>query len=100
MPFAMRVIGSAAGWHLGEMEGWYVHHVDVQAANISHDWLKLTHNIDDAWLWDSAEDALSTWKEILTSDPVRPDGKPNRPMTAFTVELVKVEKGGTSNALK
>lgn len=34
--------------------------------------------------------ALEEWRRVRSVDPVRPDGKPNRPLTAFTVELVEV----------
>lgn len=92
MPVAIQIMGCAANYHLGGMEGWFIHHVDVQAAALSYEWLKLTPHIDDAWLWNSAEDAFATWKEILKSDPVRLDGKPNRPLTAFTIQIVRVEE--------
>jgi hypothetical protein len=32
--------------------------------------------------------ALEYWQTISTEVPVRPDGKPNRPLTAYTVEIV------------
>lgn len=33
-------------------------------------------------------EALDFWKRVSTVRPKRPDGKPNRPLTAYTVELV------------
>lgn len=35
--------------------------------------------------------AIQMWRAILPTDPVRADGKPNRPLTAFTVEFVPLE---------
>lgn len=32
-------------------------------------------------------EALALWRSSPTGDPVRPDGRPNRPLTAFMVEL-------------
>lgn len=100
MKIAIRVMGCIAGYHLAGMEGSYVHYVDVQAAATSDTWLQLTEDINDAWLWDSVEDALETWKEILFTDPVRYDGKPNRPFTAFTIELEKLEDDFKERTLK
>jgi hypothetical protein len=100
MPVVMRVMGCVAGWHLGEMEGWYIHYVDVQAAATSIDWLQLTEDLKDAWVWDSIEEATETWREILMSDPVRPDGKPNRPLSAFTIEFRKLEDNWKERILK
>lgn len=35
--------------------------------------------------------ALQEWQRQSTVTPLRPDGKPNRPLTAFTVTTEKVE---------
>jgi len=35
-----------------------------------------------------ARAAFECWQQVLRSRPVRPDGKPNRPLTAFTVAIV------------
>ena len=34
--------------------------------------------------------ALEAWRGVNQVDPVRPDGKPNRPLSAYTVELEDV----------
>ena len=44
-----------------------------------------------ATVFPSAFDALEYWKRQSTRRPLRDDGKPNRPLTAFTVEVVPVE---------
>jgi hypothetical protein len=46
-----------------------------------------------SWTGDKAEalvfgsfgEAFDAWRAIPASRPLRPDGKPNRPLTAFTV---------------
>ena len=38
--------------------------------------------------FDSALQAFSFWKTQSTVRPRRPDGQPNRPLTAFSVEIV------------
>ena len=46
-----------------------------------------TKDIDEAKPFDSVLDALSFWRRQHTEVPLREDGKPNRPLTAWTVEL-------------
>lgn len=36
---------------------------------------------------DKAE-AMEAWRGVNQVEPTRPDGKPNRPLTAYTVEIV------------
>lgn len=35
----------------------------------------------------SAVEAVEYWQAVDPTNPIRPDGKPNRPLTAFTVEI-------------
>jgi hypothetical protein len=35
--------------------------------------------------------AVACWKRQSTVRPLRPDGKPNRPLTAFTITFDQVE---------
>jgi hypothetical protein len=48
--------------------------------------LVATPNLDDAARFTSGE-AFELWRSVDTRNPVRPDGRPNRPFTAFTVEI-------------
>lgn len=50
-----------------------------------------TSRINAAMVFDDAVKAIECWQQISTSNPTRPDGKPNRPLTAFTIEVQKVE---------
>jgi hypothetical protein len=34
--------------------------------------------------------AMTAWKMQSRTRPLRPDGKPNRPLTAYTVEAIEV----------
>lgn len=55
----------------------------------AHDGLgaaQLTQDRDKALQFDDAGAALTAWKTQSTVRPLRADGKPNRPLTAFTVE--------------
>jgi hypothetical protein len=37
--------------------------------------------------------AMECWRQVPKARPVRPDGKPNRPLTAFTVTFETVTDG-------
>lgn len=44
----------------------------------------------DALQFDSHKEVFEFWRQTSTVLPVRPDGKPNRPLTAYTCEFLKV----------
>lgn len=48
------------------------------------DW---TPKLADALRFDTAVDAWSLWTSTSSRIPVRPDGRPNRPLTAYTIEV-------------
>lgn len=50
-------------------------------------WLITTPDIDQAYRFKDSTAALRVYREIKKSDPLRPDGKPNRPLTAFHINL-------------
>lgn len=41
----------------------------------------------DAQVFPSAKEAFELWKTVDPRAPVRRDGKPNRPFTAFTIQV-------------
>lgn len=47
--------------------------------------LEVTDDPEKALLFGSAVDAMECWRK---SHGTRPDGRPNRPLTVFTVEVV------------
>jgi hypothetical protein len=51
-----------------------------------------TDDIDKAMRIEDAVAFHKLWAAVSEVQPVRPDGKPNRPLTALTIELVTVEK--------
>jgi len=89
MSVVMKLLAWADGQPL-RCAGEYVRTLDVQAASRDLDWLTTTPDIALALRWPDPGAARRQWKEILKSDPVRADGKPNRPMTALTIQLVRV----------
>jgi hypothetical protein len=49
-----------------------------------------TDKIEEALHFENAGEALIFWSTESRVKPRRPDGKPNRPLTAFSVEIVKI----------
>lgn len=47
--------------------------------------LVTTRNVAEAKRYEHPIDAMRDWKRVSATHPTRLDGKPNRPMTAFTV---------------
>jgi hypothetical protein len=69
--------------------GCYVKHYTADGwRGLGH--LVVTDNTDDARQYRDAAAAFADWKRTSTTHPVRPDGKPNRPLTAYTVEFINV----------
>jgi hypothetical protein len=46
-----------------------------------------TADVADAWVFADAAAAFAAWQTVPVSRPVREDGKPNRPLTAFTISV-------------
>jgi hypothetical protein len=68
-----------------ELEGQYLESFDVEA----HDGRgTATWTLDpgSAMQFDSLPAAIEAWQTVSRRRPVRPDGRPNRPLTAFHVE--------------
>jgi hypothetical protein len=49
--------------------------------------LVVTTDKAEALRFASARDAMELWRSVPARAPVRPDGKPNRPLTSFTVSV-------------
>lgn len=50
-----------------------------------------TFDPSEALTFDSSEEAYDFYRRTSTTVPLRPDGKPNRPMTAFTIEVLPLQ---------
>jgi hypothetical protein len=55
-----------------------------------------TSDVDEAMAFDTLEAAVQCWQTVPESRPLREDGRPNRPLTAMTMEFVtpEVARGG------
>lgn len=87
MKHALKICGSALG-NASEFDGQYVKTYDPHDG--VHGRIEVTADLQHAMHYDDIAAAMTEWKRINKNHPWRPDGKPNRPLTAFTVELVNV----------
>jgi len=72
-----------------QAEGYYIKSHDPDAFNgLGH--LVTTMDRDKAKTFSSLEAAVRFYKQQSTVRPLRPDGKPNRPLTAYTISLERV----------
>lgn len=53
-----------------------------------------TGKVEDAQVFPDSAHALEFWKTVPKARPIRPDGLPNRPLTAFSVELLPAPPPG------
>ena len=51
-----------------------------------------TFDPNEALQFDTQMDALEFWRKPSSVRPLRPDGEPNRPLTASTVEFVPLSR--------
>lgn len=49
--------------------------------------ITLTTNVEWAMTWDTLAEAMAAWNTVCAQRPRRPDGRPNKPLTALTVEV-------------
>jgi hypothetical protein len=72
-----------------EADGKYIESFDPlwnqNGLGVGH--LVVTEDDKKALVFEDAKRALEFWKQQSPTVPIRPDGKPNRPLTAFTVVL-------------
>lgn len=84
-PRVIRVVGDALG-RPTEHDGCYLVDYDVDARDGRGEITTSPHP-DEARRFDDGGAALEAWRTVSTVSPTRPDGKPNRPLTAFTVSI-------------
>lgn len=64
----------------------YLKAYDLEARD-GHGWFETTDDRAQALRFPDSLAAMLAWKTQSTTRPLRPDGKPNRPLTALTVSI-------------
>lgn len=79
------------------------HMLDVMTGKVALRWLQrfdadahggrgsivMTKNRSEAMQFDSLQAVMECWKTQSTVQPLRDDGRPNRPLTAYTIQPVE-----------
>lgn len=96
----MRFISKADGTP-SEFDGKYLYswNVNPEGGGYEAAIVATPHSADAHHFADAAE-ALDAWRSRAANPLNRPDGKPNRPLTAYTIEVLTlaatlVKEGGT-----
>lgn len=91
----IRLLSLVSGRRTGH-EGEYL--VEYNASIDGHDRLGVdiiahivtSPNVEEAKQFDTIGDAIWYARQIDARHPMRPDGRPNRPLTAFNMEFIGV----------
>lgn len=81
---------AGAGHFTPQMLGQYLEMFDPDAYE-GRGAAKWTDQKERALKFPNAGAALEEWRRASTVRPLRPDGQPNRPLTAFSVGIVRLE---------
>mgnify|MGYP003668727986 CR=1 FL=1 len=92
MPFIIMCHGFADGSDC-PMEGQFVETFDHDAYNGQGHGV-FTDDISKAMCFKTVIEAMEFWNRISTVRPLRADGKPNRPLTATTVSIERIDDNG------
>lgn len=91
MSYRLRAVSYADGRSIGPMKRWLGPRSDVDTHN-GRGYADLVFVGSQAKTFASQAEAHAFWTQISTRRPRRPDGEPNRPLTAFTVMIEPVEE--------
>lgn len=89
MPHVIRVVGSGFGL-LDPQAEVYLKNFDIEANGGLGDW-DYTDDVAQAHRFETGAAALEAWRSQSVTRPYRPDGKPNRPLTALSIEVFAVD---------
>lgn len=89
MKYVILILGSALGFR-SEIDGNYIEDYmpDNDPAGLGT--LLVTDNIKKAKQFGVYREAWEFWKQQSRRVPFRPDGEPNRPLTAYCVEILEL----------
>lgn len=90
MQCVIRILANAAGYPCPEADH-YVMNMDCEAHD-GRGHLLATKSLDAARKFATSGEALTYYQRTSRTRPVRPDGRPNRPLTAYTIEILPVER--------
>ena len=88
--YVMIIHGYARDDIVFDSPGSYLEWYDPNIPDDTKPMMQFTYDIKKAKRFERAVEAMHEWNRIRDVDPIRPDGKPNKPLTAFTIEVVSL----------
>lgn len=85
MSCIIRLVGIAGREHQQFAPQWITSY-DVDADD-GYGEVRTTRDREEAQRFPTMSEAIQAWRTQSTVRPLRGDGKPNRPLTAYTVEI-------------
>lgn len=73
---------------LGQVDGMYLRFYSPDGGS-GRGVIGVTSDASQALRFTDTADAFECWRSISATHPQQSDGKPNRPLTAFTIEMIK-----------
>lgn len=92
MSCVIRIVSMADG-RPSEFDGKYLWSWNIEAPGASAyaAAIAATPHPTDAHQFEDPVEALEVWRSQSTKVPTRPDGAPNRPLTAYTIEVMTLD---------
>lgn len=85
----IRIAGTAASLY---EPGIYLQHYEVDAGGeLPAPVIQFTGRRDEAMRFTDARAAMECWRRQSAVMPLRRDGQPNRPLTAYSIEIVPAD---------
>jgi len=73
-----------------KMLGEYLMRADIEAYD-GRGYAEFTKKVKKAKRFASYDEAFEFWRAQSKTRPLRPDGRPNRPLTAFNITIERVD---------
>ena len=86
--YVIQILQNAAGF-ASEEDGAYIREFTPDTDALGRGTLTVTRRVEDALGFPSHAEAWKFWMQQSRRVPRRPDGKPNRPLTAYTVSILR-----------
>jgi hypothetical protein len=84
----IRIAGTATDlW----ADGYYLRSYEVDHQPTGGPWIVFTTDVGEALRFPDAAAAMECWRQQSVAMPLRPDGRPNRPLTAYSIEVVRAD---------
>ena len=81
----IKIVGRVVGGP-SDLDGQWLKSYDPNAKGGRGD-IKGTKLRDEAMRFADMPAAMACWRQASTELPIRPDGQPNRPLTAYTIQV-------------